>query len=87
MLRIALLSNAPHVQAYLPTTSAEKSTFSPRYDDSDCPATPEVGFDAALYFGIGIGALSAVGALLIVRHVLARRSRYASGYRSINADD
>jgi hypothetical protein len=80
-----LVFHSLRAQAYLPHKLRGKSQFSPRDPDSVCSVSI-TGFDAALYFGIGIGVLGAIGIILYVRHMIVRRSP-KSGYQSINDDE
>lgn len=70
--------SSPRLQAHLPHKQVAGLQYSPADPSAPCPQPPSQGFDAALYFGIGIGVLAGAGVVLWGAH-LARRSLCGGG--------
>ncbi len=73
------------LQAHLPHKQASARAFSVRDPNTSCGAI-ETGFDAALYFGIAIGAMCGVGVLLFIRKLFTSR-KARPGYTAIKDDE
>lgn len=74
----------PRLQAYLPKKHTAAADFSHPDPESICSVTPVTGFDAALYFGIGIGILGGVGLVLYLQNFFCRCNSNPRGYSAIN---